>query len=251
MKKILFSLLLITLVVLTGCNGGEDTTWSKIEKEGKLLIGTEAAYRPFEYHNNQDEIVGFDIDLIKAIADELNLQIEIKDIAFDGLIPGLKTGKFNLAISAMTITEQRAKAVNFSDPYFNAGQVIATMANNNEIKTIDDLKGKKVGTKLGTTGDIEISKMEDSIEITRYKDIPQAFIELQNGRVSAVVNDLPVTAVYVSKHPEVKIVGEPFTSEKYGIAFKKGDEELLTQVNKALERIKENGTYDEIYNKWF
>ncbi|OCL25838.1 glutamine ABC transporter substrate-binding protein [Orenia metallireducens] len=249
---LLLTLLSMSLVLgIVGCgNNKKSNTFDQMKERGKLVIGTEASYRPFEYHDENDEIIGFDIDIAKAIAEELNLELEIKDIDFDGLIPSLKTGKFDMVIAAMTITEARKKAVSFSSPYFDASQVIAVVSSNNEIKGVADLKGKKVGVQLGTTGDLEVSEMS-GIEVTRYEKIPQAFIDLKNGRIDAVVNDMPVTATYVREREGVKIIGESFTEEYYGIAFRKNDNKLEEEINNALKNIKDKGIYDEIYAKWF
>mgnify|MGYP006294561971 CR=1 FL=1 len=242
---------LITVLLAAGCGGQQTTTWDQVKEKGELVVGMSADYKPFEYHDEDDKIVGFDVDVARAIADELGVELKLKDTAFDGIIPGLKSKKYDMIMSAMTITEKRKKAVDFTDSYFDAGQVIAVKKGNNQIKGPKDLEGKAVGVQLGTTGDLEVSEMDGIEKVKRYKKIPQAFIDLQNERLDAVVNDYPVTARYVQQNPEVKIVGEPFTSEKYGIAVRKGDDKLLTKVNEALKKIKENGTYEEIKNKWF
>ncbi|WP_018248015.1 basic amino acid ABC transporter substrate-binding protein [Orenia marismortui] len=250
MKKIILFTLLVGLLVMAGCSSEEQGTWQKIEKEGKLVVGMSADYKPFEYHDKDDNIVGFDVDVLKEIAKKLNLELELKDTAWDGIIPGLQSSKYDLIMSAMTITEDRKKAVNFSDSYFNAGQIIAVSESNDSIKNVEDLKGKIVGVQLGTTADIEASKVE-GVEVKRYEKIPQAFIELNNGRVDAVAADLPVVAKYTLDHSGVKIVGKPFTTENFGIAMRKADTELLEKINAALADLKADGTYDEIYNKWF
>ncbi|MBM7557284.1 basic amino acid ABC transporter substrate-binding protein [Halanaerobacter jeridensis] len=250
MKKLILSVLVFTLVFAVGC-AGDQTTWDKVQDEGKLTIGMSADYKPFEYTDENGEIVGFDADIAQAIGEKLGVEVEFVDTAFSGLIPGLKSNKYDLIMSAMTITEKREKAVDFTNQYFNAGQVVAVMDDNNSIQGVKDLEGKKVGVQLGTTGDLEVSDMDNIEQIKRYEKIPQAFIDLRNGRIDAIVNDLPVTAAYIMKHPEVKMVGEPFTSEHYGIATRPGDEELLKKVNGALKELKEDGTYDEVYNKWF
>lgn len=252
MKKLMLVLGLITVLLAAGCGGQETTTWEQIKEEGELVVGMSADYKPFEYHDEDDKIVGFDVDVARAIADELGVELKLKDTAFDGIIPGLKSEKYDMIMSAMTITEKRKKAVDFTNSYFDAGQVIAVNKDNNQIKGPEDLEGKVVGVQLGTTGDLKVSEDIEGIkEVKRYKKIPQAYIDLQNERLDAVVNDYPVTARYIQKNPEVKIVGEPFTSEKYGIAVRKGDDELLTKVNEALKEVKEDGTYDEVKNKWF
>ncbi|SJZ43232.1 basic amino acid ABC transporter substrate-binding protein [Selenihalanaerobacter shriftii] len=262
-KLFLVALLGLALVVgVVGCSGGEQekantkeetmTTFDKIKEKGKIVIGSDASYKPFEYHNAEGEIVGFDVDFLNAIGKELGIEVEFVDTAFDGIIPGLNANKYDIAVSAMTITEKREKAVDFTEPYFNAGQVIAVMEGTNDIKTTKDLKGKVVAVQLGTTGDLKATKDIEGIkEVKRYEKITQAFIELKNGRADAVVNDLPVTAAYIMENSDVKMVGKPFTEEQYGIATREEDNELEKALNDAIAKLKENGTYDEIHNKWF
>lgn len=246
-KKIVL-LLLVVAFALTGC--GDDTTYEEIQESGELVVGMSADYRPFEYVDEDNEIVGFDVDLINAVAERLDLEVVIEDTSFDGIIPGLQANEYDVIVSAMTITEDRKEAVDFSDPYFNAGQVIAVLEGNDTIAGPEDLKGKNVGVQLGTTGDITASEMDD-VELTRYDGIPEAFEDLQNERIDAIVNDFPVTAEYVAERGGVEIIGEPFTEEHYGIAMRQGDDELLESINEALAEIKEDGTYDEIMEKWF
>jgi len=260
MKRFLVVLLGLILVVgVMGCSnsGGNDkqgkakTTFDQITAKGKIVVGTSADYKPFEYIDQDGKIVGFDVEIMKAVGKELGLKVEFVDTAFDGLIPSLKSKKYDVVVSAMTITEKREKAVDFTQPYFNAGQVIAVMDNDDSIKSPEDLTGKVVGVQLGTTGDLKASEMENLKEIKRYEKMTQAYIELKNGRIDAVVNDLPVTAAYIMENPDVKIVGKPFTDENYGIAVREGDDKLEKEINGAITKLKENGTYDEIYNKWF
>ncbi|ADL11821.1 basic amino acid ABC transporter substrate-binding protein [Acetohalobium arabaticum] len=252
-KLFLVTLLGLALVVgVVGCTGTEEkTTFNEIKEEGKLVVGCSADYKPFEYPNEEGEIVGFDVELMEAVGEELGLEVEFKDTAFDGLIPSLKSKKFDVIVSAMTITDKRAEAVDFSEPYFNAGQVIAVKEGSTDIQGPEDLAGKVVGVQLGTTGDLEASEMEDIKQVKRYEKITQAFIELRNGRIDAVVNDLPVTAAYIMDNPDVEIIGKPFTEENYGIAMRPKDDELEQKINETIEKLRENGTYDEIYNKWF
>ncbi|MBM7624150.1 basic amino acid ABC transporter substrate-binding protein [Sporohalobacter salinus] len=256
MKLFLVVLLGLALAIgVVGCGGAKKeeakTTFDKIKEEGKLVVGCSADYKPFEYPNEDGKIVGFDVEFMKAVGEELGLEVEFTDTAFDGLIPSLKSKKFDVIASAMTITDKRAKTVDFSQPYFNAGQVIAVKEGSNDVKKPEDLAGKVVGVQLGTTGDLKASEIEDIKKVKRYQKITQAFIELRNERIDAVVNDLPVTAAYIMDNPDVKIIGKPFTEENYGIAMRKGDDELEKKINKTIKKLKENGTYDELYNKWF
>jgi len=218
----------------------------------KIKVGTNAEYRPFEYVDESGEIVGFDVDLIKELAKRAGYEVELVNTKWDGIFTALAAGEFDVVASACTITDERKQSVDFTDPYFNAGQSIAVLADNDTIKTVEDLKGKRIGVQLGTTGDMEASKIEGA-EVKRYEEITLAFQALANGDVDAIVNDTPTSADIIKANPEIKakIVGEPFTNEFYGIAVNKGKPEIRDALNKALAEIKADGTYDQIYRKWF
>jgi len=218
----------------------------------KIKVGTNAEYPPFEYVDESGNIVGFDVDLIKALAERAGFEVELVNTKWDGIFTALAAGEFDAVCSAATITDERKQTVDFSDPYFNAGQSVAVLESNTEIKGVEDLKGKRIGVQLGTTGDIEASKIEGA-EVKRYEEITLAFQALANGDVDAVVNDAPTSADIIKANPEIKakIVGEPFTNEFYGIAVNKNKPEILNALNKALAEIKADGTYDQIYKKWF
>ncbi len=217
-----------------------------------IKVGTNAEYPPFEYVDESGNIVGFDVDLINALAERAGFDVELVNTKWDGIFAALAAGEFDVVCSAVTITDERKQIVDFTDPYFNAGQSIAVLASNDEIKSVEDLKGKRIGVQLGTTGDIEASKIEGA-EVKRYEEITLAFQALANGDVDAVVNDTPTSAAIIKANPEInaKIVGEPFTNEFYGIAVNKNKPEIRDALNKALAEIKADGTYDKIYQKWF
>ncbi len=245
-KAVILSFLMIFVFSLIAFSG----TLDEIMKSGVLKVGNDATYAPFEYRNFKNDIVGFDIDLIHAIAKEMgNLKVEIIDTAWDGIIPGLLSKKYDLIMSAMTITKERAKKVTFSDPYFETGQVITVAKDRNDIKSVKDLEGKVIAVQLGTTGDFAASKIKGA-KIKRFDTIDKAYFEVMLGRADAVVNDLAQTAFGIKRFP-LKIVGKPFTVEYYGIAMRKEDKELHKAVNEALKKVKEKGIYDEIYKKWF
>ncbi|NOZ30035.1 MAG: basic amino acid ABC transporter substrate-binding protein [Chloroflexi bacterium] len=218
----------------------------------KIKVGMNAEYPPFEFVDESGNIVGFDVDLIDALAKRAGFDYELINTKWDGIFAALASGEFDVVCSAVTITEERAQIVDFTDPYFNAGQSIAVLATNDEIKSVEDLKGKRIGVQLGTTGDIEASKIEGA-EVKRYEEITIAFQALANGDVDAVVNDTPTSAEIIKANPELnaKLVGEPFTDEFYGIAVNKNKPEIRDALNKALKEIKADGTYDKIYEKWF
>lgn len=243
-RAVLFCVLGLLLATLCLPAGAEEKV---------LRVGSECAYAPFEFRNEKNEIIGFDIDLIHAIAEEAGLKIEIVDTAFDGIIPGLLAGNFDMAISAMTITEERKKSVFFSDPYFVSGQSIVVREENDDIKVSKDLVGKVVAVQLSTTGQFAVEKIEGVKKILKFPMVASAIQQVLNRAADAAVIDIPVARAFVANNPNapVKIVQGDFEVEEYGIAIPKRNPELLEKVNKALATLKENGRYDEIYNKWF
>jgi len=220
---------------------------------GVVSVGMNAEYPPFEFVDEDGNVAGFDVDLMTAIAEEAGFEVEFVNTRWDGIFVALQSGEFDAVASAATITEEREEIINFSNPYFNAGQTIAVKADRvDEIQTVDDLAGLRVGVQSGTTGDIAISEVE-GVEVVRYDEITLAFQALGSGDVDAVVNDGPVSADIIARNPEldVVLVGDPFTDEFYGVAVNPELPELLDAINEALEAIIQNGTYAEIYNKWF
>jgi len=225
-------------------------TLAEIKGRGKLIIGTEPTFPPFEYVNENNEIVGFDIDIAKKIAEELGVELEILNLPFDSLIPALMSDKIDLIVAGMTITEERAKVIDFSIPYFNANQAIVVREDGNfKPEKLEDLIGKKVAVQLGTTGDLVVSEIE-KVTITRFQKFTDAFLELQNKRVDAVVLDEAVANAYVKTFPKFIISAVIDTGEKYGIGVKKGNTELLDFVNSVLSNMFKS-PYDLLVEKWF
>ena len=213
---------------------------------GVVKIGNNAEYPPFESVDASGKIVGFDPDIIAAIAKAAGFEFELINTRWDGIFVALASGEFGAVISAATITDERKQTVDFSDPYFNAGQMIA-VKQGSPIKTPADLDGKKVGVQLGTTGDIWVSD-NTKAEVVRYDEITLAFQALGNGDIDAIVNDGPTSADIIKANPELgaTLVGEPFTEENYGIAVSKDKPELLAAINKGLAAVKASGEYDKI-----
>jgi len=247
MKKTIILLLLLLMVF--GCGGKKETERSG---EGTVLrIGTDATYPPFESINPATgHPAGFDIDLMKEICKLNGWKPQFIATAFDGIIPSLTSRKYDAAISAMTITSQRAAVVDFSDPYYLAGQSIAVPLDNTTISGVGDLIGKKVGVQLGTTGEMMAKKME-GLHVYSFDNIGAAFIDMSNGNLDVVLNDFPTTKAYIKKLGTAKIVGEILSTEHYGIAVRKGERQLLENINKALKEIKHSGRFREIHVKWF
>lgn len=219
-------------------------------EEGYLTIGTEAQFPPFEIRKADGSFYGFDIALGEALAKELELKPKFVDTDFASIIVSLNSGKFDIAMSAMTITEDRKKTVNFSDPYFDAGLSMVVPINST-IKNVNDLNGKIVGVQFGTIGDLYVSELKNIKEIKRYAHATDAFLDMKNRKVDAVINDDVVNKPIIASDPKsFKIVGGLFAVEQYGIVIPKDNPDLLVKVNAALKKLKENGTYDQIYNQY-
>ncbi|WP_406678524.1 basic amino acid ABC transporter substrate-binding protein [Moorella sp. ACPs] len=262
----IFSLLVLMFLVagLAGCGSGASQekgpdTQNKPAASGtstssrpKYTVALEATFAPFEFRDMKTgEFTGFDVDLIKAIGQVAGFDVEIKEMGFDGIITALQTNNVDLAISGISIDDERKKAVDFSIPYYQSGLVVAVKADNDTIKGFDDLKGKKIAVQIGTTGAKEAKKIPGA-KVTELDKVPDVFLELKNGGVDAVVNDLPVTAYYIQQgNKDIKIVGDVRSAEYYGIAVPKGKPEVLQKINDGLKALKASGQYAEIYKKWF
>ncbi len=247
MKKFLVMLLTVLVVFSVFSQ-----TLVQIQKRGKLIVGTEPTFPPFEFVDEKNQIIGFDIDIAQELAKRLNVKLEIVSLPFDSLIPALQQGKIDLIIAGMTITEERSKVVDFSKPYFNANQAIVVRKASGFLpKTFEDLVGKKVAVQLGTTGDLVVSEIS-GINVVRFQKFTDAFLELQNGRVDAVVLDEAPAKSYVNKFSKILTLSTVIdTGETYGIAVRKGNKELLNFVNQTLDILKSNKTYDKLLSKWF
>ncbi len=244
MKK-LFGYVLIGLVlvslVLPGC----------APKTTKYIVATDATWPPFEYVDEQTkEIVGFDIDLMTAIAEKAGIEIEFENVAWDPLLAGMALCQYDVAISAMTITEERKKQWLFSDPYFFAGQIVTVQIDNTEIASKYDLPGKVVGAQIGTTGSFEVENIGGAT-LKTYDDIGLAFQDLMNGQIDAIMADNPLALGYVNEYPDkLKTVGEVLTDENYGIAVCKDNSDLLEKINEGLRAVKEEGLIEDLVEKW-
>ncbi|NLM36764.1 MAG: basic amino acid ABC transporter substrate-binding protein [Firmicutes bacterium] len=255
-KTLLYGLLIVVALVVVFVFGPVMQAATKTDRN-VLVVGCDAAFPPFEYLDEETgELTGFDLDLMRAIGAELGMEVVIKNVSWDGIIPGLLAGNYDVIASGMTITEERQQVVNFSDPYINAGLVIVTRAGDNRIKGPEDLAGKRVAVQINTTGDLAATEMQEKgikiASIKRFNHATDPFLELKNGAADAVVMDLPVAGAQIKANPgQYQIIGEAFTTEEYGLALRKSDTELLAKINQALVTLKANGTYDEIYRKYF
>lgn len=217
------------------------------------VVGTSADFPPFEYVEN-GEFKGFDMDLIRAIADEMGFDIKIVDMSFDSLIAALVSGNLDIVIAGMTITAEREAVVDFSKPYWTADQSIIVKEDSDYTVTV--LFGKHdIGVQTGTTGDlwVEENLVKTNIltgKFSRYDTFVLALTDLINGNVDAIVLDSPVAERFAETRP-VKIVGIIVTGEEYGIAVREGNKELLNLINEGIQRLKENGKLGELVEKYF
>lgn len=266
-KAVALVLALSFVLALAGCgNNTANTEQNTAAEQGEggqapaekkvYLVGTEPSFPPFEFTDEKtQEITGFDIELIKEIAKEAGIEVKIQSLGFEGLIAALQAGNIDIIMSGMTITPERAEEVDFGTPYFDAGLKIAVPANNDTIKSVDDLKGKTVAVQIGTTGAEKAKELKEQgiiKEIKTYNTVDVVFMELINGTVDAVINDLPVNEAYMAKNPgKVKMVGDVLNGEQYGFAVAKGNKELLEKLNAGLEKVKENGKFEELKVKYF
>lgn len=260
MKKIFKCLSIMLLVGLIsacalGCSNEEGTPEANDQdnkEKPTYIVAFEATFPPFESKDEATgDFVGFDIDLIKAIGEVEDFDVELMEMGFDGIIASVQTGNIDLAVSGLSIDEKRLESVDFSTPYYHSALGIVVRADDNTIKGIDDLKGKKIAVQIGTTGAKYAREIENA-QVTDFDQVSNAFLELKNGGADAIINDHPVNLNYIKgNEKDYKTVGDPLESEYYGIAIKKGNTELLDKINSGLEKLKENGKYAELYKKWF
>jgi polar amino acid transport system substrate-binding protein len=219
------------------------------------VVGTDAAYAPFESQNEKGEIVGFTIDVVNAVAAKAGFQVKFVNTPWEGIFNALTQGDRDMVASSVTITEERKATMDFSAPYFDARQLIA-VPRDSKVALFADLKKLKVGVQTGTTGDEVVSKLmgKTNTSIRRYESTPLALKELESGGIDAVVADNGVVVNYVNNNAggKFKTVSDAeFAPEHYGLAVKKGNAELLAKLNGGLAGIKTDGSYDRIYAKYF
>jgi polar amino acid transport system substrate-binding protein len=246
---------MLALLILLFALGGLLFAGGKKETS-KIVIATDATWPPMEMVDTNKNIVGFDIDLMNAAAKAGGFTVEFKNTAWDGIFAGLENEKYDAVMSSVTITDERKETMDFSTPYLNAGQILVVKSEVTGVTTLTDLNGKTVAAQIGTTGAFEIDKVKDGSQITEktYDDIGLAFEDLVNGRVDAVVCDNPTAANYALQNDKykgkLKIVGERFTEEYYGVAVKKGNSKVLDLINAGLKKVIDSGEAKKIEGTW-
>ncbi|SDI73603.1 transporter substrate-binding domain-containing protein [Alteribacillus bidgolensis] len=234
--------------------GNEEEAEEAAEDEEKptYSVATDNNYVPFEFIDQEtDKLIGFDIDLINAIADEAGFDIEIEQMEFSGIVSAIPSGRFDIGIAGMTITEEREENIDFSQPYYDAGLILAVLDGNEEISSIDDVDGMTVATRVGSTSEDYLQENTDA-NVEAFPEITEAYRSVLTERTDAVLYDKPNVEYYAETEAggELVTVGDLLQGEQYGIAFPK-DSELRDEVDEAIDSLKESGKFDEIYTKWF
>lgn len=238
--KTIFTLVLIVCMIFAfaACS----------QTRGKLIMATNAEFPPYEYHEG-GKIVGIDAEIAAAIAEKLGLELQISDMEFGSIIAAVQTGRADIGMAGMTVTEDRLENVNFSTTYAIGKQVVI-VSEDSDIASIDDLGGKKIGVQESTTGDIYISEDYGDDAVSRYAKGAEAVLALLQGKVDAVVIDNEPAKVFVEQNPGLKILETEYVLEEYAIAVAKKNEDLLNKINKALDELIADGTVQRIIDKY-
>ncbi len=245
MKRISFlvlAALMFSALFLPACSLGAPKVYK---------VATDATWPPMEFFDDNGEIVGLDIEMMNAIAEQEGFQVEYINVAWEPLLEGVADCTYDMAVSSMSITPERVLMFNFSDPYFAAGQLVVVKADDTTINGRSDLTGKTIGVQAGTTGEAEARAISGTA-VTTYVQVAEAFEALKNSQVDAVITDNTLVYEFVNQSPaEFKYVGDVFTAEMLAIAVCKTDTELLSKINHGLAAIKARGLLDELTAKWF
>ena len=247
MKKFLALLLAVAMMTFAfaGCGKKASITIT----EGTLTMGTNATFPPYEYTDENGDIIGIDAEIAAAVAEELGLKLEIKDMEFDSLIPAVQAGSIDIAFAGMTVTDERKESVDFSDTYAKGVQVII-VPEDSKIASPDDLEGKKIGVQTGTTGDIYCTDDFGQENVKQFNNGALAVTALTQGQVDCVIIDNEPAKNFVKSNEGLKILETSYADEDYAAAVSKENNELLKKVNEAMKTLKDNGKIDEIVSKY-
>jgi len=264
MKRIITLLAMLSLLLCAAMSASaadidlaRKSTLEKVIQSGTLRVGLEAGYMPFEMTDKKGNIVGFDVDMVKEMAKAMGVKLELVNTAWDGILPGLMSNKYDLIASGMTVNQERNLKVNFANPYIIVGQTaLINKKWANEISSYKDLNNPAyiITSKLGTTGEQAAKRMFPKATYKSFETEDQAMLETLNGKATAMVYDLPMTSIFFAqrgKEADMKFLDKPFTYEPLGWAINKGDPDFLNWLNNFLVQMKNDGRYDRIYSKWF
>lgn len=261
LRSLSFAFLLVSVsMLLFACGTGSDDTNSSdsgsTDSSGEstdkkvLVVATDATYAPMEYMDDKGNIVGIDIEIVDAIAEAAGIEVEYKNYGWEPLFPAVKSGEVDFAVSSITITKERQKEFDFTNPYFEANQLIL-VPEDSEINSFEELKDKRVSAQINTTGHIVVGELlgETNKNIVATETMPFAITEMINGNADAAVGDNAVVIDYQKNNPNVKVKiveDEAFEIEYYGLMVKKGNQEIIDLLNEGIQKIKDNGKLKEI-----
>lgn len=253
-KGILIVLVGVIALVLAGCGTSDTTSNASGETKEEIIVAAVQDYPPFEYKED-GKLTGFDVELVEAIADKANLSVKWKTMKFDGIIPALQANQVDAAVSAIGIREDRLEVVHFSDPYFESGLSLITLKDS-AVEEEADLEGKTIVAKQGTSSLKLANELAEkyNAKVTKLQDDATMYMELENGNADAVINDYPSVAYKINQDggdSKLRLVGDKYPSEDYGIAISKDSEELVDKINTGLQELKDSGEFDELYSKYF
>lgn len=268
MKKVfsMFIILILSMSVFAGCGqsasqsksttssntSSKENSLDRVKKAGKIVIGIDDTYPPMEFKDKDNKLVGYDIDMANEIAKKLGVKAEFVPTAWDGIFMALQSKKFDVIHSSVSITEERKKTMIFTEPYIYGGNAIFVKADNTTVNSQDDFKGKVIGCQVGTTAQDVLSKMSGMKEVKKYNGMTEAFLDLKNGRIDAVVSDPQVGDYYIlTQKDKVKKIKSLLNQEPIGVAFRKDDTDLKDGYQKAMDELKKDGTLSKLSQKWF
>lgn len=248
MQKILLTCL--CFLTLAGVAAADDS-WSKVQSRGEIVVGFAAHYPPFESKNEKTgQFEGFDVDMAKAMADVLGVKVQFVDAEWQGLLGGLNKGDYDMLVTCMSKSETRGQNVNFSDVYYKLADVIVVGKDSQGIASGEDLKGKTVGVQLGSGSEQVVDAMTGFKEVKRYNYNPEAFLDLKNKRIDALVVGYAYAVNQIKEDPSYKIVGAPLAEAEIVVVMRQGADALTGKVNEALAAVRKNGAYDKAYAAW-
>ncbi len=243
------SIILFGALFTAGCSEEKGDSLERVKKEGELSFAMSGGYPPFNFYNNKNELVGFDVDVCKEVAKRLGVKEDLITTEWSGIIEGLRSGAYDTILGSMAVTDKRKEVVNFSEPYYYSGAQVV-VKKGHSFTDVQDLKGKIIGVVIGTTFEKDAQEL-GAADVKLYKDDNQTLLELNNGSIDAVITDRVVGVNAVNgDNFGVELLGSPLRSEDIAVAIRKGDDSLLQAVNKIIEEMHEDGTLSQLSEKW-
>jgi len=255
-------IMMLSVALIAGCgekkavdqNGDQKapaTTWEKVQQDKEIVFGLDDAFRPMGFRDEKQNLVGFDIDMANEMGKRLGIKFVAKPSPWDGITTALTGKQFDLIISGMTITDERKKVIAFTDPYIKTGQIILVLADNTTITGAADLKGKIVGTQMGSSAQPLVENLKEVKDRKFYEQFPAAVMDLKNKRIDCLIIDAPLVADLEKEQPGAFKPMGILAEEYYGIGVRQGDDDLIQEINKTIKAMQEDGTLKSLSEKWF